>query len=129
MAENSKDLTEVVNFIHKITGQIETEKAELGKQGEMLKDALSSDPNYCEKDEKVKEATKERHVAKKQVLALPELAKVDMKIKDSRARIKDLNQSLSEYLQQYERLSGQRTIEGADGQLREIVYTARLVKN
>ena len=125
MAENSKDLTEVVNFIHKITGQIETEKAELGKQGEMLKDALSSDPNYCEKDEKVKEATKERNVAKKQVLALPELAKVDMKIKDSRARIKGLNQSLSEYLQQYERLSGQRTIEGADGQLREIVYKAR----
>ena len=37
-------------------------------------------------------------------------------------------EGLSDYLREYQRLSGSNEIEGEDGELREIVYTAKLVK-
>jgi len=42
--------------------------------------------------------------------------------------LKDLQNALSDYLREYQRLSGSNEIEGDDGEVREIVYVAKLVK-
>ena len=40
----------------------------------------------------------------------------------------ELKTGLSDYLREYQRLSGSNEIEGEDGEVREIVYVAKLVK-
>ena len=40
----------------------------------------------------------------------------------------ELNEGLSDYLREYQRLSGSNEIEGEDGELRTIVYVAKLVR-
>ena len=50
------------------------------------------------------------------------------KVKDMTQENKDLSVAQSEYLREYARLSGTTEIEGEDGEVREIIYVAKLVK-
>jgi len=67
-------------------------------------------------------------IAKQKVLKSSESAALVEKIKDYQAQVKELRVALSDYLAQYVTLSGINQIEGSDGVLRTIVYTAKLVK-
>ena len=51
------------------------------------------------------------------------------KIKDNQQQLKELKIALSDYLSQYVKLSGTNQIEGPDGVVRQIIYTAKLVKS
>ncbi|MDD3999012.1 MAG: hypothetical protein PHR98_02850, partial [Candidatus Shapirobacteria bacterium] len=67
-------------------------------------------------------------LAKQKVLKSPESLTLVEKIKDNQSQIKELKVALSDYLAQYVTISGSNQIEGSDGVLRTIVYTAKLVK-
>lgn len=101
---------------------------EVKKLKEMLDDIFKNDPTYQQHDEKVKEATKVRQTTKQQILKRPQAADLDEKIKSLKSQLKENQTSLSDYLQEYQRLSGVNEIEGDDGEIREIVYVAKLVK-
>jgi uncharacterized protein YggE len=58
----------------------------------------------------------------------PEAAHVVEKLKDAQIQLKELKTAMSDYLAQYVNLSGSNEIEGVDGVLRKIIYTAKLVK-
>jgi hypothetical protein len=45
-----------------------------------------------------------------------------------RQEIKELKGALSNYLQQYQKIADTDQIESEDGEVRQIVYSARLVK-
>jgi len=107
---------------------IDTSKAELKKLKEMLSDMFSNDPTYQEHDKVVKEAAKIRTKTKYELLKQPAAAQLNSKIKELSADLKDLQNALSDYLREYQRLSGSNEIEGDDGEVREIVYVAKLVK-
>jgi len=107
---------------------IDTSKAELKKLKEMLSDMFSNDPTYQEHDKVVKEAAKIRTKTKYELLKQPAVAQLNSKIKELSADLKDLQNALSDYLREYQRLSGSNEIEGDDGEVREIVYVAKLVK-
>ena len=79
----------------------------------------------------LKEAAKTAKVktlAKSKVLEHSEAKSVVEKIKDNQSQIKELKVALSDYLAQYVTLSGSNQIEGPDGVLRQIIYSAKLVK-
>lgn len=103
-------------------------KDELKKLKEMLESALGNDDAYKEASEKAKEAAKVKGKAKLNVLANPATRSINEKIKDMTQEIKELNTGLSEYLREYQRLSGASEIEGEDGDVREIIYIAKLIK-
>jgi len=107
---------------------IDTSKAELKKLKEMLSDMFANDPTYQEHDKAVKEATKIRTTTKLELLNQPAASQLNAKIKDMSSDLKDLQNALSDYLREYQRLSGSNEIEGDDGEVREIVYVAKLVK-
>jgi len=107
---------------------IDTSKAELKKLKEMLSDMFANDPTYQEHDKAVKEATKIRTTTKLELLKQPAASQLNAKIKDMSSDLKDLQNALSDYLREYQRLSGSNEIEGDDGEVREIVYVAKLVK-
>lgn len=129
--ETSTDATmilELESMIKNSLTTIDRNKSELKKLKEMLESALTNDEGYTDASEKAKEAAKIKGKAKLNVLANPATKQIDEKIKDLSADIKELNLGLSEYLREYQRLSGASEIEGEDGEIREIVYTAKLIK-
>ena len=124
-ATSVMDLTGLINST---IAQVERLKTEAGKYKEMLDDIFQNDPTYQEHDKAVKEATKVRSNTKKQILKTPQAADLANRVNELRSQVKDRNQELSDYLQDYARTTGTSSFETETGEVRQIVYTARLVK-
>jgi predicted RNase H-like nuclease (RuvC/YqgF family) len=107
---------------------IDKQQDEAKKLKEMLDDIFKNDPTYKDHDEKAKEAAGVKQKTRAQILARPQAAELDQKIKALKAEIKDTQGALSDYLQEYARMAGVNEIEGDDGEMREIVYSAKLVR-
>jgi len=108
--------------------QIDRNKAELKKQREMLESALLNDETYRLHTEETKKAAKLKAKTKFQILEQAENKALAEKVKDLSSDVRSLNAALSEYLREYARMSGTNEIETDDGEVREIVYVAKLVK-
>lgn len=128
-AEGSSEI--LINMESLIKGHISTIdklNEEAGKLKSMLDDIFNNDPTFKEHEKLSKEAAKVKQNTKAQILKRPQAADLDRKVKDLKSEIKENQASLSDYLQEYARMSGVNEIEGDDGEVREIVYTARLIK-
>ena len=95
----------------------------------MIDDLLSNDNQYQTIEQEVKKQTKVKASSRQNVLNSPEAKPVLEKIKDNQQQLKELKIALSDYLSQYVKLSGTNQIEGPDGVVRQIIYTAKLVKS
>lgn len=121
-------LQNIENLIKSHISQIDKLKSETKEQRAQMEDVLSNDAVYKEHSDKAKEAVKLKNQTKSQIMKQPNMMALSQKVKDNSLRLKELNGALSEYLREFGRLTGSNEIEGEDGQVREIVYTARLVK-
>ena len=106
--------------------QIERLKEQLGKLRDMLQGVYDSDPTYQTHNAAVKEATKIRSQTKKQIQKQPPVLDLITKIADLKAHIKDLTETLSDYLDQYAK-TGQTSIETPDGKIKQIIFVPKLV--
>lgn len=122
------DLITVTNLIQSYIGNLDRAQEEMKAHKQMLTDAFSNDPTYKEHEDKVKEAMKVKNATKQQIMNQPTLRELAEKVKDMSQSVKDMREALSNYLQDYARMTGSREFEDAEGELREIVYTAKLVK-
>jgi len=109
------------------TKKIEELKHELKLQNEMLTSYLENDERYREAKNDAKEATKKKSAIKRELLSKPEAGDLPQKVKELRDQMADYKDGLSYYLREYQRLSGSSEIESDDGEVKQIVYTARLV--
>jgi hypothetical protein len=107
---------------------IDKRKAELKQQREMMESALMNDETYRTHTEEAKKAAKVKLKTKFQILQLPANKQLADKIKELAAEVKELDGALSDYLREYQRMSGSSEIETDDGEVREIIYIAKLVK-
>jgi hypothetical protein len=121
-------LTNLETTIKEHIASIDKSKIDLKKLKEMLADTYENDPTYVEHDKLVKEATKVRSKTKSELLKQPAVADLNSKVKELSGELKDFQAALSDYLREYMRLSGSSEIEGDDGEVRDIVYIAKLVK-
>ena len=94
---------------------VDKSKTELKKLKEMLSDMFTNDSTYQLHDAAVKDATKIRTKTKSELLKQPAAADLNAKVKELSAEIKDFQNALSDYLREYQRLSGSNEIEGDDG--------------
>lgn len=121
-------LLNMESMIKATISNLDKGRVELKKLKEMLSDMLNNDPTYQEHDRLAKEANKVKSKTKAEILKQPEAAELNKKIKELAVELKESQNGLSEYLREYQRLSGSNEIEGDDGEVREIVYVAKLVK-
>lgn len=124
----ANSLLTVTQLIQNYLAQIDRDKKELTSHREMLEDAFMNDATYKEQADKVKEAAKIRNATKKQIMNRPELKELSEKVREVRDSIKEAQMQLSEYLQEFTRISGSRTLEGPNGEIQEIIYVAKLIK-
>jgi hypothetical protein len=101
---------------------------ELRKNKEMLDDIFNNDPTFKDHSDKAKEAAKIKQNTKAQILKQPQARELDEKVRSIKSQMKENQDSLSDYLQEYARMAGVNEIEGDDGEVREIVYSAKLVR-
>ena len=131
MADSENSSSVLLNMESLIKNHITTIdklSGELKKHKELLDDIFGSDKTYQEHLEKAKEAGKVKQATRQQILKQPQAGELDKKVKEFKAQIKENKDSLSDYLQEYARMSGASEIEGEDGEVREIVHSAKLFK-
>ncbi len=121
-------LLELETTIKNHISDIDRRKSELKKHREMLESALGNDETYRTHNEAAKAAAKVKAKTKFQILQLPENKQLSDKVHALASEVKELDGALSDYLREYQRMSGTNEIETDDGEVREIVYVAKLVK-
>jgi len=122
------NLLNIENLINSSTARFDVLDKEYQEQKSMLDSILDSDIEYQETAQEAKKQAKIKTIAKQKVMARPEASRLVDKIRDSQMQIKELKTAMSDYLAQFVILSGTNQIEGPDGVLRQIIYTAKLVK-
>jgi hypothetical protein len=130
MADNdsAQVLLELEATIKNHVSLIDKNKAELKKQREMLESALLNDETYRTHSEETKKAAKTKALTKYQIMQLPANKGLADKVKELSAATKELDSALSDYLREYMRMSGTNEIETNEGDVREIIYVAKLVR-
>ena len=108
--------------------KIENLKKEMEPHKEMLVSYLENDPVYREHNEAAKKATKQKSATKKQLLSVPAGRAIVEKITELKSDLSELEEGLSYYLREFQAATGANEIEGLDGELRQIVYMAKLVR-
>jgi DNA repair exonuclease SbcCD ATPase subunit len=125
---NASNLLNIESLIKSHDQRLDVLSKELRTHKEMLEGILDNDEEYKNATTEASKYTKLKTIAKQKVLKQSESVSLVEKIKDYQAQLKELRIALSDYLAQYVTLSGLNQIEGSDGVLRTIVYTAKLVK-
>ncbi|MDO8638333.1 MAG: hypothetical protein Q7R43_02065 [Candidatus Daviesbacteria bacterium] len=93
----------------------------------MLDSILDNDPTYKEHSDLAKEAAKVKSNTKREILKQPQAGELANKVQSLRSQIKENKAAMSDYLKEYQRMSGVNEIAGEDGEIREIVFTAKLI--
>lgn len=109
-------------------GNIDRGKEELRKLKEMVDSMLLNDATYQEHDKLAKEAAKIKGQTRKQILQQTAAKQTMVKLNDLKMEVKEAEDAMSDYLREYGRLTGTNEIESDEGDVREIVLTAKLVK-
>lgn len=121
-------LLSLENLIKNHIASIDKLKDEVKKQRQMLEDGFLNDAVYQEHLKAAKEAIKVKSATKAQITKQPQNIMLSNKIKTMSTELKDKQYALSDYLLEYQRLTGVNEIEGDDGEIREIVNTAKVIK-
>jgi len=122
------EIMNLENMIRTNNSQIAKLSEELSEARQMLKDAFEGDTTYREHADAAKDANKIKNATRAQILKKPDVAQIATNVKVLTSELKELKEALSDYLREFNRLSGIFEIEGDDGELFEIVYVAKLVK-
>ena len=130
-SETSGQATVLLNLEEMIKSHIaslDTLRTEQKKHREMFEDSFNNNPTYRENAEKAKVAIKVKATTRQQIASQPSVIAITNKIKSISQDIKERQSALSDYLLEYQRMTGANEIEDNDGQIREIINSAKLIK-
>lgn len=121
-------LINLESMIKSNLGAIDRLQEELKKHKGLLDDIFNNDATYKKHSDEAKEAAKVKANTKAQILKQPQAADLNNKVKTMQSELKEMQGALSDYLQQFAEMSGVNEIEDDSGDVRLIVYQARLVR-
>lgn len=128
-AENdAESLISIERLIQTHLERVENLREEAKKFSDMLADILINSGVYSEHEQAAKEAVKTKNITKKDLLKDPSAQELALKVKALKSEMKEHQASLSHFLAEYARQTGASTFEDINGELRDIVYVAKLVK-
>lgn len=108
--------------------RIENLKQEIQPVKEMIDSYLANDPLYAELSVKAKEAAKEKGKRKRELMNAPNGKSLNQKIEKIKEEQDEANKMLSQLLSEYQKATGSTVFEGSDGEIRQIVMIAKLVR-
>lgn len=93
-----------------------------------IDDALQNDSEYRRLDQAVKDANRAKRAYKQRFMADPAIQQQVTAWDGIKSELKDGQIALSDYLREYQRVSGMNQFETSDGQVLEIVSIHKLVR-
>jgi len=124
----AQNIINIESMINNASVRLDELTRQLHEQKAMIDALLENNAEYQEVEKEAKKQAKLKSTARQNVLSSPEAKSTIDKLKESQTEAKELKIALSDYLAQYVALSGTNQIEGPDGVVRQIIYTAKLVK-
>ena len=121
-------LVSVEKLINLNIAKLERLKTEIRPVKEMVDSLLDSDLSYAELSEEAKKAAQKKTAKKKEIMNTANGKELNQKLKDMKNEMSDARDALSTYLREYQSKTGQNEFEGEDGELRQIVFVAKLVR-
>lgn len=121
-------LVKIEEMIKTHLTQIDELAEQISERKGMLDDIFVNDETYQEHDKLAKETSRIKSNTKKEIMKRADAAELAAKLTSLKSEQKELKNGLSDYLREYQRLSGSNEIEGEDGQIQEIVFVAKLRK-
>lgn len=121
-------LVKIEEMIKTHLSQIDELQEQITKHRDMFNDIFTNDETFQEHDKLAKEAARIRSNTKKEIIKRPEVADLANKVKDLKSEQNELQEGLSDYLREYQRLSGSNEFEDEKGEIREIVFVAKLIR-
>ncbi len=125
----AQTIINIESLINTASSRIDELSRQLKEQKAMIDDLLLNNSQYQQVEEEAKKQTKLKTSSRQNLLNSPEAKPILEKIKDNQQQLKEFKIALSDYLAQYVKVSGSNQIEGPDGVVRQIIYTAKLVKS
>jgi cytochrome c556 len=123
-----QSLLNVESMINRYIADIEKLQEKMKTQRDMFNDAFNNDAEYSQIMQKVKEVNRLKQGAKQRIMKLPAVAEAKNKLDEYKDEMKEMQDALSSYLQQYRQLSGTNQITSETGEIREIIVVTKLVK-
>lgn len=114
--------------INLFISRIERLKEDAKPLREMLASMLDNSDEYKLAVNEAKKVNGKKNEIKRQILSTPAGKEVDEKIRSNKQELVDAQDALSYYLREYSAQTGLNEFEGEDGELRQIVYVAKLVR-
>lgn len=102
---------------------------DLNKLKEVYEEALENDPLYQEVQEETSKVKEETKVKKEKVVNNPSYKAISEQIKEKREELKEVREILSQELIDYYRENGTLEIEDADGNVKKMRFSVRLVSS
>lgn len=127
-SEESNVVLNMESMIKTLITTQEQLQEKLRDHQDLLDAIFENDSTYKEHCEKAKEAAKIKSATKQEILKQPQATDLANKVKTFRSELKENKTALADYLREFQRMSGINEIEDNDGEIREIVFTAKLVK-
>lgn len=127
-SDQSTVLLSLEELIKSHISSIDRLSEEKRKFTELIADGFNNDAAFKEVSDKVKSVNKEKSAIRQQIMNRPGVIEIANKLKDIKSELKEKQVSLSDYLLEYQRMAGVNEIETADGDVREIVQVAKLIK-
>lgn len=121
-------IIELENMVKSHLSSIDKIESEYSKHKGMLEDIFNNDPTFKTHAENAKEANRIKSKTKSEIMKQPQVADLAEKVKGMKQEMNELQSALSDYLREYQKMSGVNEIEGEDGEVREIIYVAKLVR-
>ncbi len=107
--------------------QIDKLTEEQRNVNDMLYSILENDSTFKEHEKLAKEAAKVKSGTKQQLLKTQQAANLAKKLKELKTQNKEHKDTLSTYLQDYQRTTGASEIDTGSG-IHQIIYVAKLVR-
>ncbi|MFA5750266.1 MAG: hypothetical protein WC895_03530 [Candidatus Shapirobacteria bacterium] len=125
----TQNIVNIESLINSASARLNDLSYEVKEYKAILDEMLESDTEYQEIEKEAKKQAKLKTIARQKTLNVPEAKSTLEKLKDTQIQLREIKTALSDYLAQYVAISGTNQIEGPDGVLRQIIYTAKLVKS
>ncbi len=127
-ADQSTVLLSLEELIKSHITSLDRLQEEKRKLTELIADGFNNDAAFKQVSDKVKEVNKEKSAIRQQIMNRAGIIEIANKLKDIKSELKEKQVSLSDYLLEYQRMAGVNEIETADGDVREIIQVAKLIK-
>lgn len=127
-SSNLEERLSIEQMIKNYMSDISRIREKLKTQKDMFKSSFESDKEFSDVDTEHKAIARKKTVAKQRIIKTDAVSAVSMKIKEIQEEMKETQQALSDYLNRYIQVSDSTEFMGPDGEVHQIVRTAKLVK-